>query len=871
MSRSLRIKLIGSFLIISICAAILCFQPFASFITHSNSSARASSPHSLTYHEFADGPYAVQGNQIIGVDNQPYIFHGIGRDGLEFTCTGGFFDAQHLAYMGPGTSTSGNTYWFANTVRLPLAQNIWLKGIANQCSAAQYQNTVKSVVDTLTAMHLNVILDLQWTDANGQARGGGAFQMTDNESLTFWRQIASIYSRYSNVLFEAFNEPHPASWTCWLSGCPVVNDNTYVGACHCKTPYTYQGVGMQALVNAIRGTGANNLILVAGMDFGYDLSQVLDSNQVSILSGSNIVYDTHPYPYAEKQPANWDASFGFLTSTYPVMSAESGEYDCQSGYMSQLISYFDAHSMGWVAWAWYAVGTANVSNECGYPQLISDFTGTPLPSMGIYIYLHFLGYAGRSPVLSGPVSTTWYFAEGRVGGGFKEYLTLENPGLNACAVTIQYLAQRDGGATFTKSVSVNVPIVSRVTRWVDGDLGTSPGGPGISDAAIITVDTSTTPGCAGIVAERPMYFNALGTNSGSDVLGVTRLGTTFYFGDLAQGNQPGGGNYSSFISILNPPGGQTATVTANYFAGGNMVASQVIDVAAGARGTIFANKASPALPARVAVVVTSTQPVAVERPTYFSNINGGNAGTVSGAADVVGVQNLSNDWLFAEGYTGGQFQENFVIANVDPANLTASVNINLEFSTGATQTYSIAVNPNSQVVWSVNKVAPGQSVSAEITSTGANILVEREMFFRYSHKADGRSLSSIGGTDVLGQVGPAASSSYSFAEGYTNIGYDEWLTLQNPTNSTENINITLVNEAGGIYPTSISVGAHSRATVDITGAVIHGLSHAGNGYQSYEVSMVAQSSSGPFVAERPMYWNTSGTQGGTDVIGYSGG
>src|SRR5689334_17962788 len=130
-----------------------------------------------------------------------------------------------------------------------------------------------------------------------------------------------------------------------------------------------------------------------------------------------------------------------------------------------------------------------------------------------------------------------------------------------------------------------------------------------------------------------MFFNALGTNSGSDVLGMTHLGTTFYFGDVAQGAQHGGGSYSSFITILNPVGGQTATVTATYYAGGKQITSQSVKVPGGSRGTIFPSGFS----GRVVAVVTSTQPVAVERPTYFSNINGGNAGTVSGGADVVGV------------------------------------------------------------------------------------------------------------------------------------------------------------------------------------------------------------------------------------------
>ena len=854
MWRSYRIKLIGSLLFLVVGATI----PAAFLIAHSASVRSAHAASTLTYHEFADGPYKVQGNQILGADNQPYIFHGVGRDGLEFECNGdAALNSADLAFMGPGTSGAKGTYWWGNTVRLPLYEGFWLQGDAAQsCTAAQYQALVKQVVDSLTALKLNVVLDLQWSDAGGAAGTAGAgFDMPDADSVTFWTQIAGVYKGYSNVLFELYNEPHPSTWACWQGPCSITDTDTIQGS-----TYKYQGVGMQALVNTVRAAGASNIVIIAGITWGFDLSQIATYPITD--SANNLAYDTHPYDYPNKQPASWDSAFGFLTSTSPVMSLESGEYDCGTTYMSPLLSYFDAHQMSWIGWAWYASGS-----ECGYPRLITDYQGTPAVSMGTLLYQWLQGYTGQG----GPISTTWYFAEGRVGGGFKEWLSLENPNSIACSVTIQYLAQPDGRPNFSTSVSVNVAATSRMTEWVDGDLGTSPSGPGISDAAIVSVNTAVTPSCPGIVAERPMYFNALGTNSGSDVIGMTHLGTTFYFGDMAEGRQPGGGSYTSFITILNPPGGQTASVTATYYAGGQLVSSQQVLVPGGSRGTIDPANASPALPARVAVVVTSSQSVAVERPTYFSNINGNNAGIVSGGADVIGVQNLSNDWLFAEGYTGGQFQENFVIANIDPADVAANVNIKLETSTGVPLSYPLTVSANSQVVWSANAVEPGQSLSAEITSTGAKIVVEREMFFHYNHVANGRSLSAAGGTDVLGQLGPAAASNYSFAEGYTNIGYDEWLTIQNPTNATETIAISLVNEAGETYTTSTQVYGQTRATVDITALVLGHLYHAGSSYTAFEVSMVVQSSNGVFVAERPMYWNASGTQGGTDAIGYTGG
>ncbi|MGH2495638.1 MAG: glycoside hydrolase family 5 protein [Ktedonobacteraceae bacterium] len=867
MSRSLSAKkLTAVLLFIVLCAGV----PLAAFITHAGHSAHAASS-SLPYHPIADGPYHVSGNQIIGADGKQYIFPGMGRDGLEFECTGDpFLDSAHLAFMGPGTSGPGGTYWWGNTVRLPLSEALWFHGDAQaQCTAAQYQALVQTVVGRLTALQLNVVIALMWTDAGGTASGAGAgFDMADADSVTFWTQVAGLYKSNPNVLFELYNEPHPSSWACWAKACPITDSDTLKGP-----PYTYTGVGLQALVNAVRGAGATNVAIVAGMNWGYDLSQVA-ANPITD-SRNNLAYDTHPYsPYAGKTPADWDSSFGFLTKTEPVMSLESGEYDCGNQYMGQLLTYLDAHQMSWTGWAWFSSGSV-----CGYPQVVTDWQGAPALSMGVLEYDQLLTYAGQPvpppptpsptptpiPSLGGPVSKVWYFPEGRVGNGFKEWLTLENPNNTLCAVTIAYLAQTDSNVTYPVTKTVNVPPTSRMTENVDSDLGTTPAGPGISDAAQINV---TSPSCAGIVAERPLYFNFTHpyTNSGSDVIGMTKLATTFYFGDLLEGNQPGGGSYSSYITILNPVGGASADVTASYYAGGKLVTTQKVTVAGGSRGTI-----TPAnVPARSVVVVTSTGPVAVERPTYFGSINGGQAGIVSGGADVVGVQTLSNDWLFAEGYTQQHFQENLVIANVDPVNKPASVTIKLEFPNGATNSFTVPVNPNSQVVWNVNAniPAPGNSVSAEVTSTGANILVEREMYFQYVHNGNGRSLTSVGGSDVLGTVAPALSN-YGFAEGYVNVGYDEWLTLQNPTALPETINISIVNEAGGYYTSAVNVGAHSRYTVDITGMILSHL-YNGSGFAGYENSMVVQSSS-PFVAERPIYWNASGTQGGDDVFGYTGG
>ena len=478
-SRSAK-KLTALLLFIVLCAGI----PLASFITHSGAgrSAHAASP--LVYHEFANGPYKVSGNQIIGADKTQYLFHGVGRDGLEFECTGDpALDSAHLAFMGPGTSGPAGTYWWGNTVRLPLSEGFWFNGDTQaQCTAVQYQALVKTVVDRLTALKLNVVIDLMWVDAGGTVSGSGAgFQMPDADSVLFWQSVAGIYKSYTNVLFELYNEPHPPTWACWTAGCAISDNDT-----HPPTIYTYPGVGLQALVNAVRGTGATNVVIISGMNWGFDLSQSQAPANLITDSGNNLAYDTHPYNYSGKQAINWDAAFGTLSATKPVMSLESGDYNCTTTYMSPLLTYFNAHQMSWVGWAWFSTGSA-----CGYPQIITDWQGTPAASMGTLEYDQMLGYANQPipsptpnpspsptpvPNLGGPVSSVWYFPEGRAGAGFKEWLTLENPNNTLCTVTIAYLAQPDGHLNYSKTVSVNVPPASRMTEWVDGDLGTSPPG-----------------------------------------------------------------------------------------------------------------------------------------------------------------------------------------------------------------------------------------------------------------------------------------------------------------------------------------------------------------------------------------------------------
>ncbi len=446
-------------------------------------------------------------------------------------------------------------------------------------------------------------------------------------------------------------------------------------------------------------------------------------------------------------------------------------------------------------------------------------------------------------------STTWYFAEGRVGGDFQEFLTLENPDpAQSAQVQVRYLLEGSTGP----SVLHVVPPQSRVTVNVNNDLNAPYAGVGHSLSMIVTSLNGV-----GIVAERPMYFSWHGINSGTDALGATQLGQDFYFADVEAQR-----NYTSFLTILNPPGNQSAHVSVSYNAGGSVIGSTTLLVPPGQRGTT--TPMSIGIYRTSAVHVHSDQPIMVERPTYFSTARANISGPVTGAMTVVGTQSPGTDWLFAEGYTGSNFHEYIVLANFDRS-LSATATVKLEYSNGAVNPVTVIVPPQSQYFFDVNAASQAfaqstAELSAEVIADNP-LVAQRIEYFRFGG-------SVPGGTDVIGAPGPAKAS-YSFAEGYTAPGFSEFLTLQNPNMVAEDVAVTLYMAHGVTAQQIVSVGPQTRVTLSINNLAIPIAQADPNA--GYAVSLSVQAIAGTIVAERPMYftWHTT-DMGGSDVVGYTG-
>ena len=212
----------------------------------------------------------------------------------------------------------------------------------------------------------------------------------------------------------------------------------------------------------------------------------------------------------------------------------------------------------------------------------------------------------------------------------------------------------------------------------------------------------------------------------------------------------------------------------------------------------------------------------------------------------------SYTWYFAEGYTGAGFQEYLCLGN--PNAETATADITYLFPDGSTQPQKIEVPANSRATVNVNLVVgPDKPVSAKVESA-SNIVAERPMYFNYDGKW-------TGGHDALGANAP--SKNWFFAEGYTGAGFDEWVCVLNPGDSAADLTFTFqTQEEGEKQVTGFNVAAHSRGSFKVN-ELLEG--------KSYQTSLKL-SSTQPVVAERPMYFDYTGTgnlhwEGGSCVMG----
>src|SRR6516165_6189096 len=84
--------------------------------------------------------------------------------------------------------------WRVNHIRLPLAQDRWFgKAPEQKDEGAAYRALVAQVVELCSSQGCYIILDLHWSDAGAWGRQIGQHKMPDQNSVTFWSDLAAVY------------------------------------------------------------------------------------------------------------------------------------------------------------------------------------------------------------------------------------------------------------------------------------------------------------------------------------------------------------------------------------------------------------------------------------------------------------------------------------------------------------------------------------------------------------------------------------------------------------------------------------------------------------------------------------------------------
>ena len=292
----------------------------------------------------------VEGRQLTTQDGRVRHLQGFSTPGLEWNPTG---ENTHQSFE------VAIRDWNVNVIRLPVKSTYWFgEGCVyypQHDGGAAYRKLVDELIDYARQHGCYVILDLQ------------EFQAPTKKHAAFWTSAAARYANHPAVLFDILNEPHDIGWKEWRDG---LADNT-------------NSIGMQALINAVRATGARNVIVAAGIDWGYDLSGLTEGYTLTDSKGNGIIYSTHIYPWK----SDWNTKILKAARDFPVLVGEVGCQDKPMPFETKIahdpytwapevLAFIQRNQLNWTAWSFHP--------EAG-PSIIADWNYTPTPYWGQFV------------------------------------------------------------------------------------------------------------------------------------------------------------------------------------------------------------------------------------------------------------------------------------------------------------------------------------------------------------------------------------------------------------------------------------------------------------------------------------------------------
>ncbi len=309
------------------------------------------------------------GNQLLSADGKPVWLQGLCVDSLQWSVAG-----EHIQQSIPVAIEQ----WKANVLRLPVTEQSWFgRGKGQKDGGLAYRKVVDAAVEAAASRGTWIAIDLH------------RFGAPMPRHVEFWKDVATRYQNHPAVLFEVFNEAHGISWQTWRDG-GSLRDPANRGAAKGEADGDdgEQCVGMQAMLNAIRQAGAHNVVIVGGLDWGYDLSGLTKGFALEERAGGHgILYSSHIYPWKK----DWPNKVLAAAAKFPIFVGEVG---CPGDWKGFEFIPPSARPKDLPAWAADVLGMIqkNKLHWTGFsfhpktgPMVISDWSYTPTPYWGTFV------------------------------------------------------------------------------------------------------------------------------------------------------------------------------------------------------------------------------------------------------------------------------------------------------------------------------------------------------------------------------------------------------------------------------------------------------------------------------------------------------
>ncbi|KAA9132637.1 glycoside hydrolase family 5 protein [Marinihelvus fidelis] len=324
----------------------------------------ATSPGTLAEQTFSDAPetmagaptlsqLSVDGNRFINADGDTVVLRGLSLS-----------DPWHLERQGHWNRAyfEAARAWNAELVRIPVHPGWW-----REAGHEQYLQWLDQGVQWAGELGMYVIID--WHTIGNPLTGvphRPNYLTTQEETYYFWHLVANRYRGNPVVAFyELFNEP--------------TNRGGEMG----RLPWPEYKAYIEGLVDMIFHIDDTAIPLVAGFDWAYSLEHVRDDP----IDFDGIAYVSHPYPQKREPPwqNQWEADWGYVADTYPVIVTEFG-YMAEGDrgahipvlgddtYGKAITDYMADKGISWTAWVFDPRWTPNLFTDWDYtPTMQGEF------------------------------------------------------------------------------------------------------------------------------------------------------------------------------------------------------------------------------------------------------------------------------------------------------------------------------------------------------------------------------------------------------------------------------------------------------------------------------------------------------------------